>query len=241
MSSVLLGFILDVVVLIFLGAMIFYAMRLSNSLNAFRKHREDFDQIITSLVTSINQAEKAIHNLKETGQNEAGHIEALIKESKNLSEELKIINDASDSMAKRLETLAEKNSKIMQGIDIHKSSDVDVASKSVGAPSLKSEGRKKSKVGRTREKVLRAKKPAYSNEEIIRGEQGDLPSFIIEDRDYEREESLEGPRGPAPSNDAPHGIVKQEEEGLPHFQSQAERELYDALQKKVPRRRGSGA
>lgn len=119
MSSVVPGLVLDILVLVFLGAMIFYAMRLTNSLNAFRRHREDFDQIITSLVTSINQAEKAIQNLKETGQNEAAHIEGLIKQSRGLSEELKIMNEASDSMARRLEMLAEKNRKIVQGLDVH--------------------------------------------------------------------------------------------------------------------------
>ncbi len=114
MTNELLGLIMDCVVLIFLGATIMYAYRLSKSLQDFRSHRSEFDSVIANLISSIDQAERAIRTLKNTSAQEASELKRLIDQSKSLSEELSIINAASESMAKRLERVAEENRKIVR-------------------------------------------------------------------------------------------------------------------------------
>lgn len=122
MSNEILSLIIDCVVLIFLGATIFYAYRLSKSLQDFKAHRSEFDSVIANLIASIDKAERAIGTLKQTSAQETTELQKLIDQAKTLSGELAIINQASESMAGRLENLAEKNSKIARGEENHTSS-----------------------------------------------------------------------------------------------------------------------
>lgn len=115
MSSELFSLIIDCVVLVFLGATIFYAYKLSKSLQDFKAHRSEFDSVIANLIASIDKAERAIGTLKQTSAQESNELQRLIDQAKTLSGELAIINQASESMASRLENLAEKNSKIVRG------------------------------------------------------------------------------------------------------------------------------
>ncbi|MDH5722222.1 MAG: DUF6468 domain-containing protein [Alphaproteobacteria bacterium] len=115
MNLELLSYGLDVLILIFLAVMIFYAFRLTYSLNEFRKNRNSFDEVIGRLVVSIDQAEKSIKNLKEVSANEAGNLQSLVKNAKALSLELQDINQISETMANRLENLASENRKIISG------------------------------------------------------------------------------------------------------------------------------
>ncbi len=117
MNSDLFALIMDCVVLVFLGATIFYAYRLSKSLQDFKAHRSEFDSVIANLIASIDKAERAIGTLKQTSAQETMELQRLIDQAKNLSGELSIINQASESMAGRLESLAERNGKIARGED----------------------------------------------------------------------------------------------------------------------------
>lgn len=119
MSNELFSLVMDCVVLIFLGATIFYAYRLSKSLQDFKSHRSEFDSVIANLIASIDKAERAIGTLKQTSAQETNELQRLIDQAKTLSGELAIINQASEGMATRLENLAEKNSKIARGEDIY--------------------------------------------------------------------------------------------------------------------------
>ncbi len=121
MNLELLSYGLDVLILIFLAVMIFYAFRLTYSLNEFRKNRMAFDEVIVRLVASIDQAESSIKNLKEVSAEEAGTLQALVKDAKSLSLELKDINQISETMANRLESLALENRKIISGEDVAES------------------------------------------------------------------------------------------------------------------------
>lgn len=114
MMNAYLSVFIDFVVLLFLGATIFYVLRLSKVLGEFKKQRNQLDSVITNMISSIDQAERTVHSLKQTGAKEVADLEKLVNESKSLSDELKIINEASESMAKRLENLAETNRKIVQ-------------------------------------------------------------------------------------------------------------------------------
>lgn len=114
MSPELFALIIDCLVLLLLGITIVYAYRLSKSLQEFKNHRLEFDSVIANLISSIDQAERSIKSLKQVSAEEASELERLIDQSKLLSDELKIVNQASESMAGRLEELAEKNAKVVR-------------------------------------------------------------------------------------------------------------------------------
>lgn len=212
MSTDILGLVIDSVMLIFLGAMIFYAMRLSENLKLFREQKSSFDGVIADLLSSIDQADRAIHNLKQVSSKESQELSDLVRKAKLLSEELKDVNQASESMASRLESLAEKNRKVMfQAETEHKAA----------PPPLK----KFEADLRTVSKHADVQRDVHKKE-VSRQ---DLPSFMIHDRDFEDLDSLgerlEGSR----SNDAGAHTVSNDEDMPREFQSQAEKELYTAL------------
>ena len=173
MSLEILGLLLDIIVLGFLGAMIFYSMRLSRSLTEFRAHRQEFDNMIIKLMASIDQAERAIGNLKQVSAKEMDNLNRLVQQSRGLSEELQIINEAGENMAKRLEDLAEKNRKVAQGADLTE------------PPSQRYKPYKPPRAESVPEKV----QPPRSVD--------DFPSFIT--RDYAQEQTQPQQTGNAPA------------------------------------------
>lgn len=201
MNAESVGLFLDILVLIFLGIMIFYAMRLSSSLKNFRAQRGEFDKVIADLLSSIDQAERSINELRHAGEKESAELSDLIRKAKLLSEELKDVNQVSEGMASRLELLAEKNRKIVQGIQD------DALRVSSSGSHHRPETVKPSK--------------------NVMPPQAELPSFMIQDKDFEDLDALGERLGGAASNDTRN---EDDEQDMPEdLQSQAERELYEAL------------
>ena len=106
MSMTVLSMILDLVVMAALMGTIYFAMRLSKSLNNFRAHRNEMKTLIAELSRNINDAENAIHSLKATSNKAADNLDDVLHDSRRMAEELKMINESSDSIATRLENLA---------------------------------------------------------------------------------------------------------------------------------------
>lgn len=199
MSNDFVPLILDVVVLVFLAATIFYAWQLSKKLNEFKAQRQEFDGVITSLLAAIDQAQKSIVTLKDVSGKEASELEHLIHRSQQMSEELKIINEAGESMAKRLEKLAETNRQIVQENQLAPSS----MSEMKPSKKRKSESKIRSRVADTDYKdTLKSVKSRDGDMD-----EKDLPSFMIQDREHDQDEVLE------------------------EFESEAEKELFQALRK----------
>lgn len=207
MSADALGLFIDILVLIFLGVMIFYAVRLSESLKEFRAQKGAFDGVIADLLSAIDQAERSIHSLKQVSSKESMELDALIRKAKILTEELKDVNQASESMANRLENVAEKNRKVMQSVN---------EAKPIYPQNKTFETETKSEYSKTS-----APKKELSKQ--------DLPSFMIQDRDFEDLDALGERLDDATSNDVSESIVSAKAEKSKKLQSQAERELYDAL------------
>jgi len=204
MTTEILGLVLDIFVLIFLGVMIFYAFRLSNSLNAFREHRSEFDEVIGDLNAAISKAEHSIENLKRNSAQEAADLNELIRKSRNLANELKDVNAVSETMASRLEALAEKNSKLAQA---EKNFVPDYEPAPQPKPSTW--------------------KPPKAKEKLPEKQDRDIPSFMIRDPEFETMGRLEDRLESAVSNDE-----EDENYDMPeNLKSQAERELFDALRK----------
>lgn len=182
MSNDVASLLLDMVILILLGMTIFYMTRLTRGLEAFKKHRKEFDSIIANLLASIDQADHSVRILKKVSAEEAGRLELSVVQAKNLVDELKIINEAAESIAGRLEKLAETNRKIVQ------------PSQNAFLSSRKKKRRKReepsqekisSPVYETTLKRINKNKEEQKEKPKL---QKDLPSFMIKDKSYEQEE-----------------------------------------------------
>ncbi|MEZ5815118.1 MAG: DUF6468 domain-containing protein [Alphaproteobacteria bacterium] len=106
MNTAILSLILDFVVLAALVGTIYFALRLSSSLNNFRKHRNEMKTLIAELSKNINEAQSAIEGLKATSNIAANNLDDVLHDSRRMAEELKMINETSDNIANRLEKLA---------------------------------------------------------------------------------------------------------------------------------------
>ena len=106
--EIALQFIMDLVVLVALGVTMFYAMRLSNSLNAFKKNKAEFEETVRTLSVQIDNAYEAIGNLKQASGQIGDDFQESISDAKYMLDELRQVNEVSDSLAHRLEVLAQK-------------------------------------------------------------------------------------------------------------------------------------
>ena len=97
---------MDFVVLLALGGTIYYVMRLSTALNDFKKYRAELEKLILELTTNIDQAQGAIAGLKKTSDTAANDLDDVLHDARRMAEELKMINETSDSLATRLEQSA---------------------------------------------------------------------------------------------------------------------------------------
>lgn len=107
MSVGLLSITIDILIMIGLGVTIFFAFRLSKSLNSFKEQRQAFQALIVDLTTNIDKAQTSIAQLKETAGSTGEDLEKVIGEARFLADELKLMNEAGESLANRLETVAE--------------------------------------------------------------------------------------------------------------------------------------
>ncbi|MCD8562741.1 MAG: DUF6468 domain-containing protein [Alphaproteobacteria bacterium] len=178
-----ISLVMDVIILVALAVTIYYAVRLSRSLNMFRQYRQEFSNVLGQLSHNIEQANAAILGMKEASRSSGEHLQELVDQARLLADELTLINEASDSLAGRLESLAEKGRKAARGGS-------DIANDEAPEKKAKNGKRNGSSV-----------------------ESADDKSFFIQDRDF--------------GDDAPL-----DETGIPEgLHSQAERELYKALNK----------
>ncbi len=195
MSSVLMGFVLDVLVLIFLGFTMYFALRLSKSLNNFRVDKKEMKALIGTLSKNIELAQNAIEGLKVTSHNSGKELQNLIHESRALFDELQIMNEAGNGLARRLETLAERR----QGGTPQDLPDSD-----------------------------------YAQEERPNSDRG--TSFLIQDRDFEESDDDDFGEAGFGWNDG-----DDRDQNIPEdLQSQAEKELYRALQQNKKKRSAGG-
>lgn len=106
MSFEQLSLFLDVLLLVFLGAMIFIGVRLSKNLNNFRANRKQMGDQIAALSRSIDQANAAIINMRASTAKTSEQLKDLIDEAKQMSAELEIMTESAGNTAKRIEKAA---------------------------------------------------------------------------------------------------------------------------------------
>lgn len=210
MSGMMLG--LDIIIIGMLGATIFYAVRLSKHLSVFRSNRGEMERLIRELSTQITRAQEGITVLDEMSSTQGDDLRKLIAKAQGLCDELEIMTQAGDSMAGRLETLAERNREIADSMGQSALNTVypgqrETPQREIPRTKSKAESKKSEKITSFEEALPRA-----SKERVIPSmESPSAPAFNIRDPDYETE------------SDKPEG------EDDDAFLSKAERELMAAL------------
>ena len=111
------GFLLDGLILVFLSVTIFYAARLSLFLKSFREGKDGMQLLIRDLSTTVDKAEESIKIMKGYAMETEEGLQAIIKEAKFLSDELSFMNETGDSLAGRLEKLADRNRELVDLIE----------------------------------------------------------------------------------------------------------------------------
>lgn len=161
----ILSIILDFMVLAGLGVMIYYCLRLSRSLNAFRQGKEEFGRLVKDLSDNIAKADQSIKKLKDTALTSGEELQIVIDRSKGLIDELELMNGAGDSLAQRLEKLAEKNR---------------IAAQELSGYDFEAKLREEKPVYKD---TLKKAAPAKKRDEQTG--KGSGPSFFIQDRDFD--------------------------------------------------------
>jgi hypothetical protein len=108
-----IGFIMDGLILVFLGVTIFYAARLTLFLKYFREGREGMQILIRDLNRTISKAENSIATMKENARITESEMAEIVNEAKFLSDELRFMNESGDGLADRLEKLAARNRELI--------------------------------------------------------------------------------------------------------------------------------
>ncbi len=108
---------MDILIVVLLAATIFYAVRLSKHLDAFRSNRSDMERLIRDLSMQITRAQEGISTLDELAKESSDELRALVAKSTGLSDELQLITESGDNLAERLEKLATKNRELVDQID----------------------------------------------------------------------------------------------------------------------------
>ena len=104
-----LSLILDIVILVLLGATIFYAIRLSRHLDAFRSNRSDMERLIRELSSQITRAQEGVSALDEAAKDSGDELRSLVSKSQSITDELSQMTEVGNSLATRLEGLATRN------------------------------------------------------------------------------------------------------------------------------------
>ncbi len=219
MGSDLVALFLNSVIAILLVATILYVYRLTKSLDEFKKHRRELDSVIANLLSSIDKADSSVQNLKHTTAQESSELERLIGQAKALSDELTIINEASENIAKRLEKLAETNRKIVQPANSISNYVSNNKEEKISSPVHRRVAKRRSP---EKKAPIGGRKDSYSST-LKRVDVGsdapkdDFPSFMIHDRDIEN------------ISDIGENLDSESYSSESDLQSQAEKDLLEAL------------
>ena len=109
--------VMDMAVLALLAVTVFLGFRLTNALRNFRESRQDMEGLLNRLVAQISKAENAIAGMQNSTRTSGVQLQEIINESKFLADELRFMNEAGNSLADRLEKLADKNRVLVSEIE----------------------------------------------------------------------------------------------------------------------------
>lgn len=118
------NFILDGLILVFLGVTIFYVTRVMHFFKNFRSERHHIETLLSQLSITIDKAEAATASMKNSAQQSESELREIMSESKFLADELRFMTESGNSLAQRLENLAGRNRELLGGRDVASSIDI---------------------------------------------------------------------------------------------------------------------
>jgi exonuclease VII small subunit len=112
-----LSLALDGLIVVLLIATIVYVARLSVYLKRFKDSRAELEGIVKELSDHITKADKSIKILNETVEISSDDIQRRMDKATAMLDELDMVVQTGDALANRLEDLAIRNRRIMNGGD----------------------------------------------------------------------------------------------------------------------------
>lgn len=101
MSDLLL-FIFDVVIIILLSVVIYYAMALSRRLRSVREARSELEKLSQQFIAATDKAANTIADLKHTADEAGQSLQSRITYARELKSEIEYIVNRADALADRL-------------------------------------------------------------------------------------------------------------------------------------------
>lgn len=109
--------VIDLGLMALLGVVIFYAARLSLFLKTFHDGKKDMGFLVQDLSSSVARAENAINAMQDSASQSGQKLQDVINEAKFISDELRFMIGSGNSLADRLEKLAERNSELVEQVE----------------------------------------------------------------------------------------------------------------------------
>lgn len=103
--------IIDGILLILLGVTLFIGIRLSRQFAEIRNDQNRMMELVGHLNTASARAEKAVQSMKQTAMDTGENLQGRVGQGQALCEELEIMIEAGDSLAERLQVIAENSRK----------------------------------------------------------------------------------------------------------------------------------
>src|SRR5476649_1551617 len=97
--------LLEIVLVMLLGATLFQAIRLERALGVLKRDRTSLETLVDGFNTSTHQAESGIQQLRAAADGAGRNIESQLSKSVSLKDDLAFLTERGDRLADRLETL----------------------------------------------------------------------------------------------------------------------------------------
>ncbi|PHZ83345.1 DUF6468 domain-containing protein [Paremcibacter congregatus] len=94
---------IDILIIVLIGVMITYAIILNSKLKTFRNAQNEMATLVGQLNDAISRAQTSVEALKGTALAEEGRLDALIRKSRPLADELTILTESGENLADRIE------------------------------------------------------------------------------------------------------------------------------------------
>ena len=101
--------ILELGLIVLLGATLFHALRLERALGVVRRDRAELDAMLRGFNDSTRQAENAIERLRGAAEGAGKHVARQIELASGVREDLAALVDRGERLADRMDTLVRTN------------------------------------------------------------------------------------------------------------------------------------
>lgn len=108
--------ILDVLLIVMLGACIAYCVSLSRKLSVMRDAQQELHQVASQFDQAIVKSKLAVEDLKNTSEKIGGSLQKEIDDAQGLLEELKLINASSSRIADKIQQGVEGSGRKLGGV-----------------------------------------------------------------------------------------------------------------------------